>query len=71
MVCTGILHSCDMQNTAKIKECSDVGKEQDIIRNPHLLQLPRTVSRALGHVIEDSQVEVPNFPTINCAHKMS
>ena len=35
-------------------KCSDVGKEQDIIRKPRLLQLPRTVSRAIGHVIEDS-----------------
>lgn len=43
------------------KRCSGVGKEQDIIRNPRLLQLRRTVSRALGRVIEDSQVEVPAF----------
>ena len=55
----------------KVQVCSDVGKERDIIRNPHLLQLPRTVSRALGRVIEDSPVEVPDFPTIKCARKMS
>jgi hypothetical protein len=35
--------------------CSDVGKEQDIIGNPHLLQLRRAASRALGHVIGEGR----------------
>ena len=52
-------YSKDIHNVlSSQKECSDVGKEQDIIRKPHLLQLPRTVSRALGRVIDRSEVDV-------------
>ena len=34
-----------------------VGKEQEIIGDPRLLQLRRTVSRALGQVLGENQIE--------------
>ena len=50
-----------------VEVCSDVGKERDIIRKPPLLQLPRPVSRALGHVIEEGQKAIHDHPTIRYA----
>ena len=58
-----------------MRVCSGVGKEQEIIGNPRLLQLRRSVSRALGKNAEEDTERahaalansVPMQPTINTA----
>ena len=46
---------------ARDEDVAAVGKEQDFIGGPGLLQLRRPVRRALEHVIEESKVERQTF----------
>jgi hypothetical protein len=57
----------------KVTECSAVGKEQDLIEDPHLLQLRRTVSRALGTVAEEDSDSThhPHEQHVQVSHNKS